>query len=724
LLDLAHEEDDPDTRTRLAREALRIWPDCADAYNLLAEHARSNDDALALYEQALAAAERSLGREAFTEHQGHFWSVLETRPYMRARFGLARTLAAMNRCEEAAEHYRELLRLNPNDPQGVRWLLADTLLELERHDELRQLLDQYDEPSPNMAYPRALLAFRVEGDSAQARKALKQAVRSNQHVPEYLVGNRMLPGDIPPYVAPGSEAEAISYVVSALSGWRNTPGAISWVRQTLGLGLPEPPKRPKPNWKTLRHALLRLPQEPGEVWEVDAGPIASDNGGGRRKPAGWLVVVANVTDHNLLVLDGRTERPSATAVWQEVVGAMRKASEDPHRPERIHVRRKEYWTQWKTKLHELGIECRLYDRLEEVGPLLERGPSQAGLPHPHAAGEVEPIHLSQLGQLPQDPLETWQADVRRLPVWLDGDEKPQRPWAALVLDVAEGTVLGHDLAVEESPDAMLWRTLAAAMASPTLGEARRPGAVMVASEERAAALRPQLDAIQVETAVGRPQAADATFAALARHLTPGAQETALVDVPGMPFGQVAAYFHAAAEFYRRAPWRRIPGDTVIKIETDKPGRSPWYAVIMGQSGVTIGLAVYDDLESLRILFRQDGDEEAGVRAISVLSITYGEEFEMAVGDLDAIERYGWPIAAPEAYPHAMRMNPGFAFRPPLAWELEFLEACLRALPDFVDRKAEPTTMTVPVAGGSVAMALSPVAMTDQGRPERRRRFGQ
>ncbi|MCR4415673.1 MAG: hypothetical protein NUV77_24945 [Thermoguttaceae bacterium] len=715
VLDLAFAQRDPDTRTRLAREALRIWPDCADAYTLLAEHARSNDDALALYEKAMAAAERSLDPKAFAEHQGHFWRVLETRPYVRARFGLARTLAAMGRCEQAAEHYRELLRLNPDDPQGVRWLLADTLLELERHEELRELLERYDDPSPNMAYPRALLAFRTEGDSARARKALRQAERSNRHVPEYLVGNRMLPGDMPEYVTPGSEEEAVLYVAGALSGWRNTPGAISWVRQTLGLGLPEPPKRPKAAWKTLRQALLRLPLEAGEVWEVDAGPIASDDGGKRSKPAGWLVVVANVTDHNLLVLDGRAERPNAAAVWEEVVGAMRKGSEDPHRPERICVRRKEYWTQWKAKLQELGVECRLCDRLEEVGPLLERDLMQAGPPHPHAAGEAQPIDASQLAELPQDPLATWQADVRRLPVWLDGDEKPQRPWAALVLDVAEGTVLGHDLAAEDSPDDMLWRTLAAAMAGPTVGEARRPGAVTVASEERAAALRPRLEAIGVETAVGRLDAADAAFADLAKHLTHGEQETALVDVPGMPLGQVAAYFEAAAEFYRRAPWRRIPGDTVIKIETDKPGRSPWYAVIMGQSGVTVGLVAYDDFESLRILFQQDGEDEEGVRAISALSITYGEEFELAAGDLDAIERHGWPIAAPEAYPHAMRVNPGYAFRPPLAWELEFLEACLRALPEFVDRRTEPTTVTVPVAGGSVTMTFSLVDMTALGR---------
>ena len=47
----AFEEPDEERRVQLAREALAICPDCADAYVLLAEHARSRKEALRLYEQ-------------------------------------------------------------------------------------------------------------------------------------------------------------------------------------------------------------------------------------------------------------------------------------------------------------------------------------------------------------------------------------------------------------------------------------------------------------------------------------------------------------------------------------------------------------------------------------------------------------------------------------------------------------------------------------------------
>src|SRR5690242_5951519 len=85
----AYQTPDPDRKAVLAKLALKICPDCADAYVLLAELSGKSRQALELYEKGVAAGERALGPEAFRENAGHFWGVLETRPYMRAREGLA-----------------------------------------------------------------------------------------------------------------------------------------------------------------------------------------------------------------------------------------------------------------------------------------------------------------------------------------------------------------------------------------------------------------------------------------------------------------------------------------------------------------------------------------------------------------------------------------------------------------------------------------------------------
>src|SRR5579885_6218 len=58
---------DPAERVRMAREALAISPDCADAHVLLAEHAGTAREAMEHYQLGVAAGERALGPDIFRE---------------------------------------------------------------------------------------------------------------------------------------------------------------------------------------------------------------------------------------------------------------------------------------------------------------------------------------------------------------------------------------------------------------------------------------------------------------------------------------------------------------------------------------------------------------------------------------------------------------------------------------------------------------------------------
>lgn len=219
-------------RLKLARQALTLSEDCADAYVLLAEEAGSLHDAKVLYEQGVAAGERALGSDIFIEDVEHFWGILETRPYMRARAGLAECLWSLGHQEEAISHLQELLRLNPGDNQGIRYLLMYRLLECNDDTAVPQLLERYeDEATASWAYSRALWTFRQEGPSPLANKALKQAVEANPHVPHFLLGKKHLPKKLPPYVGFGDESEAACYVAQGLKVWRLIPGALEWLAQ-------------------------------------------------------------------------------------------------------------------------------------------------------------------------------------------------------------------------------------------------------------------------------------------------------------------------------------------------------------------------------------------------------------------------------------------------------------------------------------------------------------
>jgi tetratricopeptide (TPR) repeat protein len=221
----------PATRVKRAKEALAISPLCADAHVILAEMAEpGSPERMAAWEAGVAAGEAALGPAAFRDLEGEFWGWLETRPYMRARLGLALELLHAGRAREALPHLRDLLRLNPNDNQGVRTVLAGALADVGEDAELGELLDRYGEDdSADMAWTRALLAFRREGDGAASRAALGAAREGNPHVPDFLTGTKPMPKKLPALIGFGDESEAVAYAERFQGAWRNTPEALDWL---------------------------------------------------------------------------------------------------------------------------------------------------------------------------------------------------------------------------------------------------------------------------------------------------------------------------------------------------------------------------------------------------------------------------------------------------------------------------------------------------------------
>lgn len=221
-------------RIELAKRALELSPDCADAYVILANEERALKRAVELYAKGVEAGERALGPEVFKREVGHFWGLLGTRPYMRARFGLARSLWRMRRQDDAITHFSEMLRLNPNDNQGVRYILARYLLEVGRDSDAVDILNFYDaDGTADWNYTWVLITFRKEGDSESARDLLWAAIRLNYHVPSFLIGKRPLPAAPPDEFSIGYESEAACYAADNATVWRKTPGALDWLRRQL-----------------------------------------------------------------------------------------------------------------------------------------------------------------------------------------------------------------------------------------------------------------------------------------------------------------------------------------------------------------------------------------------------------------------------------------------------------------------------------------------------------
>lgn len=211
---------------RLALAALDQSPLCGDAFNVLA--GLMPEHAAALFERGMEAAKLALGPQRFSEFEGEFWGHLDTRPYMRARAGLAVEILRAGKSNEAIAHWNELLRLSPNDNLGVRYLLVFELLQRRDRRTLRTLLKTYrDDGGPILQYTRALLAFEVGNKSAVA--SALAAFESNEHIPVLLAATSSIVSKDSGYLTMGGLDEAVFYVHHAGDAWRETGGACDWL---------------------------------------------------------------------------------------------------------------------------------------------------------------------------------------------------------------------------------------------------------------------------------------------------------------------------------------------------------------------------------------------------------------------------------------------------------------------------------------------------------------
>lgn len=228
----AFETNNKRKQVKLAKQALEISPDCADAYYILSQHTKTPEEAVDLLTQAVEAGERAIG-EDFEELRGHFWGFLETRPYMRSKLQLVIVLIEQGKLQESVEHMQMMLDLNPNDNQGVRYLLLPILQKLDDTKAVDKLLKAYDgDWSAAWKYGGALHEFKKKGKSAKAKRLLKDAIENNTHVPVYLLGKKKLPKQITvPFVSPGADSEALDYLRDSYSLWQETEGAIDWLAE-------------------------------------------------------------------------------------------------------------------------------------------------------------------------------------------------------------------------------------------------------------------------------------------------------------------------------------------------------------------------------------------------------------------------------------------------------------------------------------------------------------
>jgi tetratricopeptide (TPR) repeat protein len=193
---------DPELAERHFREALKLDPTLADAYNGLAQIAEREGDLRAAeehYRQAYKVAREALGSESPRAYD--WWLDLETRPYMRARHGLGWVYWQTGRLPEAIAEYEALLRLNKNDNQGARYIIGpfyqlagDNKSALQAYKRFRKDYPE-DEGDPHHSFCWGLALYEA-GDRQGAVAKWRKAFFENIYIAPLLLAEPLPPDDI------------------------------------------------------------------------------------------------------------------------------------------------------------------------------------------------------------------------------------------------------------------------------------------------------------------------------------------------------------------------------------------------------------------------------------------------------------------------------------------------------------------------------------------------
>lgn len=219
-------------RIELAKKALKLYPNSPDAYNILAELELNEVKEEKLLLKAIEVGEKELGKKFIEENKGYFWGIVSTRPYMRAKYNYAVFLHETDRLAEAIRQYEELLQLDLNDNQGVRYELFIAYVESGLFKKAEALLKKYNETTTaNGAYNLVLIELLQNGVTNKAKQLLKKAKQQNPYVPDYLLGKKDIPMYLPNHYQLGSESEAIIYADNHWTLWAGNPKLLDFLKK-------------------------------------------------------------------------------------------------------------------------------------------------------------------------------------------------------------------------------------------------------------------------------------------------------------------------------------------------------------------------------------------------------------------------------------------------------------------------------------------------------------
>lgn len=164
------------------------------------------------------------------------WGFVENRPMLRFMYHLGIVTMNAKDYESAVNYFDDMIRLNPNDNQGVRDVLPEVLLELKNYQAVLKLSKNFpDDTMCGLLYalPLALLGL---GRKEEALKKLKKACKIKPLVVKELLKtkHKRPVSKMEGYITVGGEDEAYDYYSRYGKFWKKIPGALELLEECAG----------------------------------------------------------------------------------------------------------------------------------------------------------------------------------------------------------------------------------------------------------------------------------------------------------------------------------------------------------------------------------------------------------------------------------------------------------------------------------------------------------
>ena len=217
-------------KAKYAKEALDIYENCADAYIILSKDSSLNNiQKKELLEKAVKAGQNALKIDDIENAKEEIFELRAAEPFFGAKYTLAHQLWEMNEKDEAIKNAFEILNHNKKDPLMTRGVLANWLLIDERYEQLKELLERYDNDYlAAINYSRVALLYKT-GDLKSAENALRRAYKRNPFVIAYILKQKKAPNSLSYKMKFGAEEEAMQYASLGLEAW-NDPEILAWIK--------------------------------------------------------------------------------------------------------------------------------------------------------------------------------------------------------------------------------------------------------------------------------------------------------------------------------------------------------------------------------------------------------------------------------------------------------------------------------------------------------------